>query len=140
LLVARRSPRANNAAYDFVSCPRALYGDEQPGLLPEPLPPDWDYPMDSVQGAQGRITLLRVHELGTGYGPPSDHIDAEVIVWLDAEPEKAFGFQLRDDECRRAAKGMLAVLRDAFNHDRPVRIDFIRSGCRTGRIIRVIAR
>jgi hypothetical protein len=35
---------------------------------------------------------------------------------------------------------MLAVLRDAFNRDRPVRIEFIRSGCRTGRIIRVIAR
>jgi hypothetical protein len=96
--------------------------------------------MDSVQGAQGRVTLVRVHELGTGYGPPSDHIDAEVIIWLDTEPEKAFGFQLRGDERRRAAEGMLAVLRDAFNHDRPVRIDFVRSGCRTGRIIRVIER
>lgn len=142
LVAAAMAARANNAAYDFVSCPRALYvATSNRGLLRlSPLPPDWDYPMDSVQGAQGRITLLRVHELGTGYGPPTDHIDAEVIVWLDSEPEKAFGFQLRADDRRRAAKGMLAVLRDCFNHDRPVRIDFIRSGCRTGRIIRVIAR
>jgi hypothetical protein len=142
VVAAAVAARANNAAYDFVSCPRALYvATSNRGLLRlSPLPPDWDYPMDSVQGAQGRVTLVRVHELGTGYGPPSDHIDAEVIIWLDTEPEKAFGFQLRRDERRRAAEGMLAVLRDAFNHDRPVRIDFVRSGCRTGRIIRVIER
>jgi hypothetical protein len=142
VLSSAMAARFNNAAYDFVSCPRALYvATSNRGVLRlSPLPPDWDYPMDSVQGAQGRITLLRVHELGTGYGPPTDHIDAEVIVWLDTEPEKAFGFRLRDDEHRRAAQGMLAVLRDVFNRDRPVRIDFIRSGCRTGRIIRVIAR
>jgi hypothetical protein len=37
-----------------------------------------------------------VNEVGTGYGPPDDFLDAEVIVWLDSEPEKAFGFQLRN--------------------------------------------
>ncbi len=111
------------------------------GLLRlSPLPPDWDFPLGSLQAAEGRITRLRVHELGGGFGPPTDRLDAEVIVELDSEPEKAFGLQLRDNADRRVAKGMLDVLRDTFNRGRPVRIEFVRSGCRTGRIVRVIAR
>jgi hypothetical protein len=35
---------------------------------------------------------------------------------------------------------MLVLLRDAFNRNRPVRLEFVRTGCRTGRIIRVIER
>lgn len=135
--------RPNNAAYDFVSCPRALYvATSNRGLIRvSPLPPDWDYPLlETLQGAEGRITMLRVHDLGTAYGPPEDRIDAEVVIWLDTEPDKAFGFQLRDDANRPAAEGMLKLLRDAFNHGRRVRIDFSRSSCRTGRIIRVIER
>jgi hypothetical protein len=31
-------------------------------------------------------------------------------------------------------------LRDSFNRDKPVRLEFIRTGCRTGRIIRVLER
>ncbi|HEU5249237.1 MAG TPA: hypothetical protein VFW15_04555, partial [Thermoanaerobaculia bacterium] len=134
--------RPVNAAYDFVSCPRALYvGTSNRGLIRvSPLPPDWDYPLETLQGAEGRITMLRVHDLGTAYGPPEDRIDAEVIIWLDTEPDKAFGFQLRDDANRLAAEEMLKLLRDSFNRGRRVRIDFSRSSCRTGRIIRVIER
>lgn len=84
--------------------------------------------------------MLRVHDLGTAYGPPEDRIDAEVVISLDTEPDKAFGFQLRDDANRPAAEGMLRLLRDSFNRGRRVRIDFSRSSCRTGRIIRVIER
>jgi photosystem II stability/assembly factor-like uncharacterized protein len=134
--------RPINAAYDFVSCPRALYvATSNRGLLRlSPLPPDWDFPLGSLQAAEGRITRLRVHELGGGFGPPGDRLDAEVIVELDSEPEKAFGLQLRANAERRTAAGMLDVLRDTFNRGRPVRIEFVRSGCRTGRIVRVIAR
>jgi hypothetical protein len=81
-----------------------------------------------------------VHKRGTKFGPPDDQIDAEVIVFLNTEPEKAFGFQLRDDNDRPANEGMLGLLRDSFNRDRPVRLEFERIGCRTGRIIRVIER
>ncbi len=132
--------RPNNAAYDSVSCPRALYvATSNRGLLRvAPLPPDWDYAMGSVQAAEGRITLLRVHDRGTKYGPPHDQMDVEVVVWLDSEPEKAFGFQLRSDG--RDAMGKLALLRDAFNGNRRVRIDFVRSGCRNAHIIRVMNR
>ena len=86
----------------------------------------------------GRVTLLRVHDLETGYGPPDDQLDAEVIVWLDTEPQKAFGFKLRDDSARQPAQGKLTILRDAFNHNVAVQLDFIRTGCRTGTIMRVM--
>jgi hypothetical protein len=132
--------RPNNGVYDFVSCPRALYvATSNRGLLRlSPVTPDWDYPMDGLQAAIGRITLLRVHDKGSGYGPPDDELDAEAIVWLDTEPEKAFGLQLRDNADQPAASGMLDLLRDAFNRGRRIRLEFERSGCRTGRIVRVI--
>jgi hypothetical protein len=134
--------RPMNAAYDFVSCPRALYvATSNRGLLRlSPITPDWDYPMNSVQAAEGLITLLRAHRRGGKFGPPDDQLDAEVIVFLDTEPEKAFGLRLRADNELPAAKGMLGLLRDAFNRNRPVRLEFVRSGCRTGRIIRVTER
>jgi hypothetical protein len=132
--------RPSNAAYDFVSCPRALYvATSNRGLLKlAPFPPDWEFPRGSLQAAIGRITLLRIHDVGTGFGPPGDRLDGEVVVFLDTEPEKAFGFQLRTGSDQRVAEGMLAVLRDAFSHDRAVRLEFLRTGCRTGRIVRVM--
>ncbi len=142
LRAAASACRPMNAAYDFVSCPRALYvATSNRGVLRlSPIEPDWDYPMNSVQAAEGAITLLRVHKRGTKFGPPDDQIDADVIVFLNTEPEKAFGFQLRDDNDRPANEGMLGLLRDSFNRDRLVRLEFERIGCRTGRIIRVIER
>ena len=126
--------------YDYRSCGKPLYvGTSNRGLLRiSPVPPEWDYPMGSLQAARGRVTLLRVHDLETGYGPPDDVLDAEVIVWLDTEPEKAFGFRLREDDTRPAAEGKLAVLRDAFERGVPVQLDFVRTGCRTGTILRVM--
>lgn len=132
--------RPINLAYDYVSCPRALYvGTTNRGLLKlAPLPPEWEFPIGSLQAAVGQITLLRVHDLGTGFGPPGDQLDGEVIVFLDSQPEKAFGFQLRTGADQPVAEGMLDLLRDAFNAGRPVRLEFTRNGCRTGRIVRVI--
>jgi hypothetical protein len=132
--------RPNNAVYEDNGCERSLYvATSNRGILRlAALPPDWDFPIGSLQAASGRITLLRVHDVGTGYGPPYDQLDAEVIVILDSEPDKAFGFQLRQDAERPAAKGKLKALRDCFNTDRRVRIEFIRTGCRSGRILRVI--
>jgi hypothetical protein len=134
--------RVNNICYDFVSCPRAVYVSTMArGLLRlSPIDPDWDYPMRSLQAAEGQVALLRVHDVATKYGPPHDQLDAEVIVQLDTEPEKAFGFQLRTGADRRVARAMLDLLRDAFNAGRRVRLEFVRTGCRTGRVVRVIDR
>ena len=132
--------RPNNAVYEDNGCERSLYvaTSNRSILKLAALPPDWEFPIGSLQAATGKITLLRVHDVGTGYGPPYDQLDAEVIVWLDTEPDKAFGFQLRQDSETPAAKGKLKVLRDCFNADRRVRLEFTRTGCRSGQILRVI--
>jgi hypothetical protein len=62
--------RPTGIAYDFRSCPRALYVSTfNSGILKlSPFPPDWDFPLNSLQATTGLITLLRVNEVGTGYG------------------------------------------------------------------------
>lgn len=134
--------RPTGLAYDWVACDRAVYvATSNRGILRlRGLPPDWEFPVGSLQAAQGRITLLRVHDEGTGYGPPNDFLDGEVVVWLDTQPEKAFGVRLRADGDRQSAEGMFALLRNCFNSDRPVRVEFVRTGCRTAEIVRVIER
>jgi hypothetical protein len=97
-----------------------------------------DNPLGSVLQAAGHITLLRVHEQGTKYGPPDDQIDAEVVIQLDSMPEYAFGFTLRTGSAEASHKGMLDRLRDAFRKSRPVVIDYERTGFRNNRLIRVM--
>jgi hypothetical protein len=86
----------------------------------------------------GRLSLLRVHELGTKYGPPSDQIDVEVVVQFQGSPSRAFGFKLRDDSRGPAREGMLGLLRDGFNHGWIVGIDYdITEGHNNGVLMRV---
>jgi len=85
----------------------------------------------------GKLTFLRVHDVGTGWGPPTDFIDVEVVCKLDSKPDFAFGFQLRNDNERPARTGMLDLLRDAFNHNWTVLLDYnINDGKKNGVIIR----
>jgi hypothetical protein len=46
----------------------------------------------AIQQVSGRLTMLRVHQAGTGYGPAGDHLDADAIVQLKTAPGKAFWF------------------------------------------------
>ena len=86
----------------------------------------------------GKVTFLRVHDVGTAFGPASDRIDTEVIVKLSTEPERAMGFQLRDDANRPARQGMLDLLRDAMNHNWTASVDYnLGSGKKNGVAIRV---
>lgn len=86
----------------------------------------------------GKLTFLRVHDVGTGWGPSDDHLDVEVVIKVDTKPDQAFGFQLRDDGNRPARQGMLDLLRDAFNQNWQVSIDYrIDSGKDNGEVIRV---
>jgi len=75
-------------------------------------------------GASGKVTMIRIHELGTKYGPHSDQIDVEVVFKLSGHPDKAFGFQLRDDINLYVRQGMLALLRDAMAHDWTVQVQY----------------
>jgi hypothetical protein len=65
-----------------------------------------------------------VHDVGTKYGPHWDQIDVEVVFRLDTDPNRAFGFQLRDDANGAAHKGMLDLLRTAYKRNTPVTIDY----------------
>ena len=77
-----------------------------------------------VRSSNGKITFLRVHDVGTGFGPPSDSIDVEVVIQLNGNTTESFGFQLRNDNNRAARQGMLDLLRDAFNNNWTVAIDY----------------
>lgn len=89
----------------------------------------------------GKLTFLRVHDVGTAFGPPSDQIDVEVVMKLSSQPDQAMGFQLRDDGKRPARQGMLDLLRDAFNHDWTVTVDYdIDTDKKNGVAIRVALR
>jgi hypothetical protein len=92
--------------------------------------------MADILGAEGKLTLLRVNE--GGYGPPNDFLDCEVVLRLDSEPNKAFGFQLRNDGSGPMHAGMLEILRTAWNNNWNVAIEYmIDPGKSTGYIIRV---
>ena len=62
----------------------------------------------------GQLTMLRVHDVGTAYGPPSDLIDVEVVIVLSSRPGQAFGFKLRNDMDQATHAAMLDLLRDAY--------------------------
>lgn len=97
-----------------------------------------DSPFGGLVEVQGKVTLIRVNDVGSGYGPPTDFMDTEVEVWLDSQPGRAFGFQLRTDAQEADHAGMLKLLRSAFDSNRTVQLDVIRTGVRNGRIIRVM--
>jgi hypothetical protein len=97
---------------------------------------DTDYPIGSVLAIEGLVTFLRVHDAG-GFGPQSDHLDGEAVVRLDAEPRKAFGFQLRADSDDGPHGGMLDLLRSAMIGRHRIRIEYVRTGLQNGRAIRI---
>jgi len=92
----------------------------------------------ALLNASGKVSLLRVHDVGTKFGPATDQIDVEVVIQLNKDKTHAYGFQLRNDGNRVARQGMLDLLRDAFEHDWTASIDYeIGTGKKNGVIIRV---
>ena len=94
-------------------------------------------PANSLIGADGVLTLLRVNNVGGGYGPPGDWLDAEVIVRLDGAPRLTFGVPLRDDVNAEVHKRMFEQLKDAYTAGTSIHIDYIRKTLHTGEILRV---
>lgn len=92
---------------------------------------------DCILAAEGRVNFLRVHDVGTRFGPPGDQIDAEVVARLDSAPDKAFGFKMRADANEAVQQGMLDTLRTAFNEGGRVKLDYRRTGLHNGLILRV---
>src|SRR5262245_30643803 len=86
----------------------------------------------------GTVSLLRVNAGDSTFGPPDDQIDAEVIAQLKEQPSNAFGCTLRDDDQRPSHQGILDLLRDAFEHDWRVTLDYdIEDGKKNGVIVNV---
>ena len=89
----------------------------------------------------GKLSFLRVHDVGTGWGPSgAEHLDVEVVVIFRNDPvsDRAFGFKLRVDNQRAAHQGMLDLLRDAFTNDFSVTIEYDHGqNVKNGEIMRV---
>ena len=91
-----------------------------------------------LQNATGKVTLLRVHEMGSGYGPSTDSLDVEVVFQMDTIPTISIGFKLRADADRPVHEGMLDLLRDAFTFGWTAHVDYeIGAGKRNGTALRV---
>ena len=97
-----------------------------------------------LRTATGKLAFLRVHEVGSGFGPPSDFIDVEVVIGIK-NVRGGFGFTLRNNENTHIAhQGMLDILRDAFNADTAVEVEYQvdpgEFGKDNGKILRVTRR
>jgi len=94
--------------------------------------------MADLKNSQGKLTFLRAHDVGTGFGPPTDFLDVEVVFILDSAPQNAFGFQLRTDANEPVREAMVGLLRDAYVNNLKVSVDyFIDPGKHNGRAIRI---
>lgn len=92
-----------------------------------------------VEATTGKVTFLRINRVGGNYGPPSDNLDAEVIIKMSSKPGYAFGFKLRKDDDQLTHQGMLMILRESFTSDRNVKIEYTKEGSKKNLfIIRVI--
>ena len=74
-------------------------------------------------GHLGKLRYLRVHDVGTGFGPPSNFLDVEVVISFDTAPSEYYGFQLRENANSLVRQGMLDLLRDAYDNNWSVRVD-----------------
>ena len=84
----------------------------------------------------GKITFLRVHDVGTKFGP--DQLDIDAVIQLDHKTTPSYGFQLRTDGNQVARQGMLDLLRDAYANNWAVTVDYdIPTGKQNGVIMRV---
>jgi hypothetical protein len=112
---------------------------KHPSVVAPPLYETNHQPVHRILAAEGKVTVLRVHDPDTGFGPPADRIDAEVVIMLDTLPERGLGFQLRADANEGTRRAMLDELRDAFDSDGRVHIEYLlRTGLRNGLILRVV--
>jgi hypothetical protein len=98
---------------------------------------------EQIRTASGKLSFLRVHRLGSGFGPSSDFIDVELVIGIQGA-KGGFGATLRNDNNRFAHQGMLDLLRDVFNSDTSVEVEYTvdpgEFGKLNGTILRVTRR
>jgi hypothetical protein len=98
---------------------------------------------EQIRTASGKLSFLRIHRLGSGFGPSSDFIDVELVIGIQGA-KGGFGATLRNDNNRFAHQGMLDLLRDVFNSDTSVEVEYTvdpgEFGKLNGTILRVTRR
>jgi hypothetical protein len=94
---------------------------------------------EQIKTASGKLAFLRVHRLGSGFGPPSDFLDVEVVIGIKGA-QGAFGFTVRNDDNRFAHEGMLGLLRDVHVADAVVEVEYTLAPEEFGRINGTILR
>lgn len=78
----------------------------------------------SLLATTGAVEWIRVNQVGTGYGPPTDFIDGEVIFKFKNR-NKRFGFQMRNNENLAVAQGALSLLQESMRKAKwKVEIDY----------------
>lgn len=92
-----------------------------------------------LRTAIGKLAFLRVHELGSGFGPPSDFIDVEVVIGIKGA-QGGFGCTLRNDNNHFAHQGMLDLLRDIFNSDTVAEVEYFVDPGEFGKVNGIIHR
>jgi hypothetical protein len=70
----------------------------------------------------GTVAFLLVRNVGGGSGQDSD--DAEVVVKLNAEPDRAMGFRLRKGADEPARRAMLDTLWESYLNNWTVVLDY----------------
>jgi hypothetical protein len=88
-----------------------------------------------IENVSGNLSLLRVHKRGSRFGPANDQIDVEVIAQIASRPTQFYGLQLRTGSDLPANEGMLGLLRDGFNHNWIVNIDFDKKPGRNNSVL-----
>lgn len=113
------------------------------GLDDEVIVPD--AVVGDILAVEGIPIFLRVHELSSGFGPPTARIEEEVVVELDSLPGRYFGLALRPSVAGPIVTGVgepveeaiWTTLRGAFERRGRLHIEYVRTGITTGHIIRV---
>ncbi len=98
----------------------------------------WIFDVGSIRRASGRVSMLRVHEVGSGYGPDTDPTPGEVIVQLDTEPARTFGLPLRNDREEAVGVAQLELLRSSLEKGFPIHIEYEVVGPTGASVVRVI--
>jgi hypothetical protein len=89
-----------------------------------------------LRSPPGQLSLLSVNEIGDDSSLFVDSTTTEVTVALNNNP-MTFGFQVRNDRNRPAHQGMLDLLRDAFNNNWTVTVDYFTFDDMNGLVKRV---
>jgi len=90
----------------------------------------------SIGTSVGRVSRIRVHRHGTGYGPPTERLPQDCVVSLDTEPGATFGIDI-SGPARAVGRGMLRLIRQAHADNASVRLEYQADTSYGGQAIRV---